>query len=543
MQRVLLVLTALVSVTRALVPYPEQWETEASNVLRSIQSETFELVTNSTFLMDGARKRLPNWFRMPDDFIDYPVNPSGKELHLLTELHVKVESEDTELVQGVDESYKLTITATCCATIESKTVFGALRGMATFAQLLRYGWIDEQGQAIFTVPAPQTITDAPLYPYRGLLIDSSRHYLPMEVILTNLNAMEMNKLNVLHWHIVDSQSWPYQSERFPELSEMGAYRPELVYSADNVRKVVREAYYRGIRVVPEFDLPGHTRAIGESHPEFMAQCPHWHEPIDPTQDAVYEFIEELYKEIFSLFPSDMVHLGGDEVPLDCWKNDSSIQAYMKDHSIKDEVEMFELFEQKLLKIVDTRRPIVWQEVFDLGINVSQDTIVDAWKDWGDQAKYAMGNATEQGLDVILSSCWYLDHLNQDWKDYYKCDPRSKFNGTDEQMSHVLGGHASMWGERADASNFMSRVWPRASSAAERLWSGPNNVAESTIDDRMYDFRCHMVQRGIDAGPIGPGVCPKEPRFINNMMTDTKESTSWRMQLEEWKEWFWGTRIL
>ena len=129
-----------------------------------------------------------------------------------------------------------------------------------------------------------------------------------------------------------------------------------------------------------------------------------------------------------------------------------------------------------------------------------------------------------GYRVILSSCWYLDHLEHDWYHFYQCDPRDKLNATtasqtttipsvDAQYELVLGGHASMWGEHVDGSNFMSRVWPRASAMAERLWTGTSR--EDTIRDRMADFRCHMVRRGIDAGPIGPGVCDKEPRFNKN----------------------------
>lgn len=508
------VVTSLLVSARALVPYPKHWNNTATtvSVLRTIHPGDFEIVTNSTFLIDGAKKRSSNWFRLPDVFIDYPVNPSGSELITLSQLHVIVESDNTELVQGVDESYELAIPTTCCATLQSKTVFGALRGLETFAQLLEYGWIEDYtGQATFTLSAKQNIRDAPSYPFRGLLIDTARHYLPMELLLTNLDAMAINKLNVMHWHMTDSQSWPYESQRYPELSQKAAYRSDLVYSPANIRHIVQEAYYRGIRVIPEFDLPGHSRSIGKSHPEWMAHCPDWDEPIDPTKKEVYEFIAQLYEEIFTLFPADMVHLGGDEVPLDCWKKDPSIQAWMATHNLTDEVELFELFEQKLLTIVETKQPIVWQEVFDLDIKISQNTIVDVWKS-GQDAE-SLFKATAAGYQVILSSCWYLDHLGDDWYRYYQCDPRAKFNGTDGQYALVLGGHASMWGETVDSSNFMSRVWPRASSVAERLWSGKGT--EDTIRDRMAAFRCHMVRRGIDAGPVGPGVCSKEPRFNMN----------------------------
>ncbi|KAI2514346.1 N-acetyl-beta-D-galactosaminidase [Fragilaria crotonensis] len=519
----------------ALVPHPKVWnQTASSAYLRTIQTGDFELVTDSPYILQGAAKRISDWFRLPDVFMNYPVNPSGKELISLCQLYVLVESNCTDLIHGVDESYVLTIPTNSSVTLQSKTVFGALRGLETFAQLIQYGWIEvNTGQVIFTLSTPQYIEDAPSYPYRGLLIDTARHYLPMELLLTNLDAMAINKLNVLHWHMTDSQSWPYQSQQYPELSDKGAFRSDLVYSKENIERLVREAYYRGIRVIPEFDLPGHSAALAKSHPEWMSHCTHDDnnsEPpilpiLDPTNRDVHHFIKDLYAEIFTLFTTaDMIHLGGDEVPLECWKNDPAIQHWMRIHNVTDEIMLFGLFEEALLAIVETRQPIVWQEVFDLGVHISPNTIVDVWKQ--DQDADTMHRAIAAGHRVVLSSCWYLDHLDNDWYQYYQCDPRDKLNATggttDAQYERVLGGHASMWGERVDSSNFMSRVWPRASSMAERLWSGSTASDETTIRERMTAFRCHMVRRGINAGPIGPGVCDKEPRFNKNAASFDKE---------------------
>jgi hexosaminidase len=526
----ILITLLLFSPAGALIPYPKVWnKTSSAYSLRTIHTGDFELVTDSTYILQGAAKRISDWFRLPDAFIDYPVNPSRNELISLRQLRVLVESNCTELIHGVDESYVLTIPTNSDVTLQSKTVFGALRGLETFAQLIEYGWIeDNTGQVIFTLMSPQYIDDAPSYPYRGLLIDTARHYLPMELLLTNLDAMAMNKLNVLHWHMTDSQSWPYQSQQYPELSDHGAFRSDLVYTAENIQHLVREAYYRGIRVIPEFDLPGHSAAVAKSHPEWMSHCPprdYYDSPpiLDPTNSDVHHFIEDLYDEILTLFSTaDMIHVGGDEVPLECWKNDPAIQKWMIIHNVTDEIALFELFEEALLTIVETRQAIVWQEVFDLGINISQNTIVDVWK--GDQDVDSMFRATAAGHGVVLSSCWYLDHLDDDWYQYYQCDPRDKLNATittDAQYQLVLGGHASMWGEQVDSSNFMSRVWPRASSMAERLWSGSTASDDTTIRDRMASFRCHMVRRGIDAGPIGPGVCDKEPRFNKNADASVK----------------------
>ena len=451
-----------------------------------------------------------HFFALPDHPNEYIPNPDGATLLPADSLHVTVMTNTTTLQHGVDESYTVTNHPSDGPTAVASTVFGALRAIETVCQLIRFGWLDkETGEPVFVIPQRINITDAPVYPYRGLMIDTSRHYLPIDLIVKNLDSMAMNKLNVLHWHMVDSQSWPFVSTTYPELSMQGAYDPVYaVYTHKDVKRVVEEAYYRGIRVIPEFDMPGHTQAIGASHPELLSPCSpeEYSEPLNPTEPAVYDFVERLYKEIVELFwTADMVHVGGDEVSPDCWENSKSINEWRIQHNISDSTGLYEYFETKLLDIVSTKlqkRTVVWQEVFDLGLPIHPDTIVDVWKDWGNQDVDTLEKATAAGYHVILSSCWYLNQLTTTWQGYYNCEPREFFNGTKAQKDLVVGGHACMWGEMVDAANFETRVWPRASSAAERLWSGTNG--ESSILDRMPAFRCDMVRRGVPAGPTGPG---------------------------------------
>lgn len=149
-----------------------------------------------------------------------------------------------------------------------------------------------------------------------------------------------------------------------------------------------------------------------------------------------------------------------------------------------------------------RTPVVWQEVFNLNLTLTASTIVNVWK--GFDAK-TMSDATKRGFKVILSGCWYLDHLTSDWNTFYSCDPRNFTGHTDL----LLGGHASMWGEHVDVSNFMSRVWPRASAVAERLWTGDISIAKENVEQRISDFRCRMAQQGFAAQPIRPGFCAHE----------------------------------
>lgn len=472
-----------------------------------------------TEIMDATKERFfASLSRFPDFFEEYSVNPSDKTLVEIKDVHVYVESPHIKLYQGVPEDYDLEIPSDAPEfTIKATTVFGAVRAFETLTQLLDFGWIDTNGDPIFVVRAgfPLFIHDEPAFVFRGLMIDTSRHYLPLNLILNNLDAMAMNKLNVLHWHLTDSQSFPYQTKSNPELSQKGAYKPQLIYTTKDIQTVIYQAYLRGIRVIPEVDMPGHTAAIANSHPEIMSHCSFPSEPLNPTKPGVYDFVETIYKDLDDLFPDEFVHVGGDEVNFDCWDKDVDISKWMKEHNMTDAVQLYEYFETRLLDIVDNtvgKTPIVWQEVFNLNLTITNDTIVDVWKGFD---KVTMEQATNQSFRVILSGCWYLDHLNDKWQDYYECYPRD-FNGTSDMMELVMGGHASMWGEHVDASNFISRTWPRASAAAERLWTGDvSSGARSNINERIHSFRCRMVQQGFAAGPTGPGFCSHEVPYLHD----------------------------
>jgi hexosaminidase len=501
--------------------------TEESTVLGIIQPDDVQIVTigpmDVTEVVDAAEERFrKSLSRLPDFMEDYQENPSKLRTHEIHRIEIHVLSPDTKLFHGVDESYGIALEKDSFTIIvRCETVFGAVRGMETLAQLLDFGWLSKEGKTVFIIHSiPLFIRDSPSFAYRGLMIDTSRHYLPIELIKMNLDAMAMNKLNVLHWHLTDSQSFPYRSESYPELADKGAWHPRRVYNTSDIELVVKEAYLRGIRVIPEIDMPGHTRSIGKSHPELMSNCPDPSEPLDPSNPDVYDFVRTIYQDLKDIFPDEFVHVGGDEVPLDCWENSPNIKQWMDDQNITDTVDAYEYFETRLLSIVSDdlgKSPIVWQEVFNLNLSLSENAIVDVWKGFD---RKTVELATAASFRVILSGCWYLDHLNDNWKTFYECDPRD-FNGTVDLM---IGGHASMWGEMVDASNFITRVWPRASAVAERLWTGDvSGEVENTVDKRIHRFRCHMVQQGFAAGPTGPGVCPHEVpyRHCSSRQEDTR----------------------
>ncbi|XP_076055989.1 beta-hexosaminidase subunit beta-like [Oratosquilla oratoria] len=443
------------------------------------------------------------------------------------------------------------------AQLESRTVWGALRGLETFSQLVHFTE-SPQEPSYYRVNVT-FIRDAPRFPHRGLLLDTARHFLTKNVLFQVLDSMEWNKLNVFHWHIVDDQSFPYACRIFPNLTEHGAYTPQHVYSQRDVADIVDYARFRGIRVVPEFDTPGHTQGFGKAFPHLLTPCygdgknpgtPNYpyhaaYENLDPTNPQVYDFLNAFLVELQFTFVDGFVHLGLDEVFLPCWKSSPVVKDFMKNHSMTEVREVERYYAKNLLSLAEKTRLkyIVWQDPADSGIELANSSVVQVWKDsslspskmrsWREY----MHDLTKNGHRAILSSCWYLNYISygQDWRNFYNCDP-TDFQGTEEQKKLVLGGEAAMWGEYVDSNNLLPRLWPRASAAAERLWSAPLEEAPSADEaaHRLDQHRCRMLRRGVPAQPILNGFCgawevPQDikmstPRPITISFTPTPHTT-------------------
>uniref|UniRef100_A0AAY4AP62 Beta-hexosaminidase n=1 Tax=Denticeps clupeoides TaxID=299321 RepID=A0AAY4AP62_9TELE len=355
------------------------------------------------------------------------------------------------------------------------------------------------------------VSDFPRFAHRGVLLDSSRHYLPLKVILANLEAMAMNKYNVFHWHISDDQSFPYVSRMFPDLSQKGSYHPYThVYTPADVKMVIEFARMRGIRVIAEFDTPGHTQSWGFGQKDLLTPCytgsspSGTYGPVNPILNTTYDFMAGFFKEISTVFPDAYVHLGGDEVDFSCWKSNPDIQKFMDQQGFGKDYSKLESF---YIQSSTDKGYMVWQEVFDNGVKVGW-TVVEVWK--SSELEEELYNVTGAGYTTILSAPWYLDYISygQDWQNYYKVEPLT-FKGTDAQKKLVIGGEACLWGEYVDASNLTPRLWPRASAVAERLWSdqGVRDISDAYV--RLVQHRCRMVERGIPAEPLFTGYCRHE----------------------------------
>ncbi|KAJ8925860.1 hypothetical protein NQ315_009712 [Exocentrus adspersus] len=401
----------------------------------------------------------------------------------------------------MNEEYELKVDETG-ANLVSPTIWGVLRGLETFSQLVYLA--DDTVSLRINLTE---IEDKPRFPHRGLHLDTSRHFMPVDTLLVMLDAMSYNKMNVFHWHITDDQSFPYVSLKFPELSEKGAYASTLVYSPADVKEIIEYARLRGIRVLPEFDTPGHTRSWGEGKRDILTECyPRPNKtgklgPIDPTKNSTYEFLKEFFDEVGDVFPDQYIHLGGDEVGFECWQSNPDIIAFMKANNMSDDfVGLESYYIQKLIDIVDELNSdsIVWEEVFVNGVVLPQKTIVHVWKDvW----QVTVAEVVDSGRQALLSTCWYLDHLGSyvDWHDFYACEPYSA-TADEEKQKLILGGEACMWAEEVNEYNVVPRVWPRASAAAEKLWSRKDVNDVTDAAKRLEEHTCRMNRRGVAAQP-------------------------------------------
>ncbi|MDE1148603.1 MAG: family 20 glycosylhydrolase [Azospirillaceae bacterium] len=361
-----------------------------------------------------------------------------------------------------DEAYTLTVTPTG-ASITAATSIGINRGIATFVQLVANG---PQGYAVPAV----TIHDQPRFPWRGLMLDVSRHFMPMDTVERTVDLMQTVKLNVLHLHLSDNQGFRVESKAFPKLHLLGS--DGHFYTQDQIRHLIAYAADRGIRVVPEFDMPGHTTAWLVGYPELSSAAGpytierHWgvFDPaLDPTRDSTYKFLDRLLGEMIALFPDPYFHIGGDEVNGEQWKASPAVQAFMKAHGLKDTAALQALFTTKVQAIVARhgKHAIGWDEIMDG--DMPKDVVVQSWRD-----AESLRKAAQAGHAGILSAPYYLD-LNWPAARHYAADPMPVDLPPDLEPL-ILGGEACAWAERLSPENLDIRLWPRAAVVAEKLWS-------------------------------------------------------------------------
>jgi hexosaminidase len=374
-------------------------------------------------------------------------------------------------VQSVteDESYSLNVT-TDRATLTAPNPLGVMHGLETLLQLV------DVTPAGFAVPVV-SIDDHPRFPWRGMLIDVSRHFMPLDTIRRNLDGMAAVKMNVLHWHLSDDQGFRVESKVYPKLQQDGS--DGKFYTQDQIRGIIEYARDRGIRVVPEFDIPGHTSSILTAYPKLATDSSNlkigrnfgiFDDCMDPSSDAVYAWLDPFIGEMARLFPDEYFHIGGDEVNGKQWSASARIQAFEKSHKMpagkEGNAAIHRYFNERVLTMLKrhAKKMEGWDEI--LNPDLPKDIVIQSWR-----GQKSLAEAARNGFTGILSSGYYLDHMEKA-STLYSVDPLGKecADLSDAQKKVVLGGESCMWGEYVSPENVDGRIWPRNAVIAERLWS-------------------------------------------------------------------------
>jgi hexosaminidase len=479
-----------------LMPMPSSVQM-GSGALKVDANFTVALAGHTDARLTGAAERFAERLARQTGLLIATKPAKGEKATLV----VRTE-HDSKAIQdvGEDESYTLEVTS-AGATITAGTNLGSLHGLQTFLQLVA---VSPEG---FAAPAVN-IRDTPRFPWRGLMIDSGRHFIPVEVLRRNMDGMEAVKMNVLHLHLSENQGFRVESKKFPKLHEMGS--DGLFYTQEEIRGLIAYARERGIRVVPEFDMPGHSTAWFVGHPE-LASGPGPYQidrtwgvlnpAMNPTNEKVYKFLDEFIGEMAKLFADHFFHVGGDEVNGKEWDANPKIQEFIRAHDLKGNAGLQLYFNKKLQAIVSKhgKSMVGWDEVLDP--TLPKDIVIQSWR-----GQASLADAARQGYRGILSNGYYLD-LGWSAARHYAVDPMGEaaVNLSGAEKTRILGGEACMWSEYVNAENIDSRIWPRSAAIAERLWS-PQEVRDpASMYARMQVVGAELEWLGLTHGSYYPSM--------------------------------------
>ncbi|MFY0630482.1 MAG: family 20 glycosylhydrolase [Flavobacteriaceae bacterium] len=424
-------------------------------------------------------------------FIDagFPV----KEESATIQIHFEAVSP---LTIHQDESYSLDIKSNLIS-INAKTDVGALRALETLLQLVSF---NKNGYFFEGV----AIKDYPRFVWRGLMIDVARHYQPIGVLKRNLDAMASVKLNVFHWHLTDDQGFRVESKVYPKLQQHAS--DGLFYTQEQIKDVVSYASNLGIRVIPEFDVPGHASAILTAYPELGSKDNYpytieryagvFNPTLNPTKEITYNFLKNLFSEIAPLFPDEYFHIGGDENAGKHWDENESIQKFKKAHGLKTNHDLQTYFNVKLEKILKKldKKLMGWDEI--MTPSTPTTAVIHSWRGKNEGLEgSSLISAAKKGYQTVLSNGYYIDRMLS-VEHHYTVDPIGDATLTKEERKRVLGGEATMWSELVTPLTIDSRIWPRTAAIAERFWSAKEVTDIDDMLHRLKDVNQKLEELGI-----------------------------------------------
>ncbi|KAK2791358.1 woronin body major protein [Emmonsiellopsis sp. PD_33] len=531
-------------------------------IVRAGWRRAFDAITTIKWTPAAIEEPIPTFEPFPTAA---KAKRGGGESRTVIEVNIKVKDEKAELKHGVDESYTLEIKKDSQSIdITANTIWGALHSFTTLQQIVIVG-----GDGGLIVEQPVLIKDKPLYPYRGIMVDSGRNFISVNKIKEQINGMALSKLNVLHWHLYDSQSWPVKIAAYPQMTK-DAYSPRETYSAADIKAILEYARERGIRVIPETDLPGHSASGWQQIDPKMVTCgKSWwsndvwekHTAVEPNPGQLdilypktYEVVKKVYDELSTHFTDDFFHVGGDEVHANCFNFSSLVRDYFAEDKSRTFGDLLQVWIDKAVPLFLNNRPnrrlIMWEDILT-SVNVHAHTvpkevIMQSWN--GGLAN--IKNLTKQGYDVIVSSSdfLYLDCGHGGWVtndprynvmenpdaetpnfNYLGdggswCSPYKSWQRiydydftdglTDAEKKHVIGAAAPLWSEQVDDTVISTKMWPRAAALGELVWSGNVNKQgqkrTTEMGQRILNFREYLLANGVMAAPLTPKYCLQHP---------------------------------
>ncbi|MEO0557312.1 MAG: beta-N-acetylhexosaminidase [Bacteroidota bacterium] len=410
------------------------------------------------------------------------------------------------------EGYELTVTPEG-VFLRAADAAGLFYGAQTLRQLVpvavERGGRDPDGvDAVWSIPAVH-IEDAPRFGYRGLHLDVARHFFSVEFVKRYLDLMALYKFNRFHWHLTEDQGWRIEIEQYPRLTEVGAWREGTLighyrnqphqfdgvryggsYTQDEIREVVAYAAERHITVIPEIEMPGHSSAALAAYPELactpgpfeVEQLWGVFEDIYCPSEETFTFLENVLAEVMELFPSELIHIGGDEAPKAAWEASELAQEVIRREGLADEHELQSYFIRRIERFLNAngRRLVGWDEIVEGGLSPTATLMF--WRQWNTEA---LEQAAAQGNDLIMTpnNTLYFDHFQGDpdaeplsigglttLEDVYAYEPVPESYST-EEAEHVLGAQANVWTEYIETPQKVEYMaYPRALALAEVVWT-------------------------------------------------------------------------
>ena len=500
------------------------------------KSGSFELDSNTVIIADRSTRKLGNQLsHMLTPAMGYKLAvEEGKK----GESNAIILSLNPELQGLGKEGYHLTVTQNQ-VRIEAAQEAGGFYGIQTLLQLLPPEILSPTmtDSIQWRIPCV-TIEDQPRFQWRGMHLDVVRHFMPTEFVKKFIDLLAMHKMNTFHWHLTDDQGWRIESKKYPKLTDVGAWRKETVigrnsgqydgkryggfYTQDEIREIVEYAKQRYITVIPEIEMPGHSRAALAAYPELSCTGgpfevkTNW--GVEPEvycagNKEIFEFLQDVLDEVMALFPGKYIHLGGDECPKERWKECPKCQARIKAEGLKDEHELQSWFIKRMEKYLNThgRRLIGWDEILEGGL--APNATVMSWR--GEAGGIA---AAQSGHDVVMAP------NSHTYFDYYQADPEREplaiggfvplekvyaYNPVPEvlseiQQDHILGVQAQLWSEyipTPQQAEYMA--YPRACALAEVAWTPVLSKDYGDFYQRMKTHVKRLKALDVNFRPLDP----------------------------------------